>query len=169
MAAPTALRLLFPAMLLRAALRRRLDRQASVCSVASRACRRRWNRPWSTTSTPFPCRPEPIVPHVECVQDRITLGNHPRLSLALPASGRRNTGKRQVRVPARSRRSSHAALEAYRNTGYNEVLAARAFPRGDYPHIEELLRRLQERIPPPGREHLVAQPAGERATPFAGA
>ena len=95
----------------------------------------------------FPLPARPIVPHVECVQDRITLeimrGCPWRCRFCQSTTGKRPVRFRQVETIVA------AALEAYRNTGYNEV-SLLGLSTGDYPHIEELLRRLQETFRPLG-------------------
>ncbi len=95
----------------------------------------------------FPLPARPIVPHVECVQDRITLeiirGCPWRCRFCQSTTGKRPVRFRQVETIVA------AALEAYRNTGYNEV-SLLGLSTGDYPRIEELLRRLQETFRPLG-------------------
>ena len=88
----------------------------------------------------FPLPTAPVVPHVECVQDRITHRDHARLPVALPLLPEHDDQAAGAHF-ARSKRSSRAAMEAYRNTGYNEI-SLLGLSTGDYPHIEELLRPL---------------------------
>ena len=89
----------------------------------------------------FPLPAAPIVPQVECVQDRITL----EIMRGCPWRCRfcqSTTTKRPVRF-RKVETIVAAAVAAYRNTGYNEV-SLLGLSTGDYPQIEELLRRLQE-------------------------
>ena len=65
---------------------------------------------------------------------------------AASARARRSSGRCGS---ARSRRSSQAALETYRNTGYNEI-SLLSLSTSDYPHFDELMRRLQETFRPLG-------------------
>ncbi len=93
----------------------------------------------------FPLPAAPIVPQVECVQDRITI----EIMRGCPWRCRfcqSTTTKRPVRYRKVDTIVS-AAVAAYRNTGYNEV-SLLGLSTGDYPQIEELLRRLQETFRP---------------------
>ena len=95
----------------------------------------------------FPLPVAPVVPHVECVQDRITL----EIMRGCPWHCRfcqSTTTKRPVRI-RQVDSIVRAAVEAYHNTGYNEV-SLLGLSTGDYPHIEPLLRRLQETFRPLG-------------------
>ncbi len=96
-------------------------------------------------ATPLPCRP--VVPYVECVQDRITI------EIMRGCPGRcRFCQSTTLRRPLRLRRVEtivRAAVESYRNTGYNEV-ALLSLSTSDYPHFEELVRRLQATFRPLG-------------------
>ena len=93
----------------------------------------------------FPLPAAPIVPQVECVQDRITI----EIMRGCPWRCRfcqSTTTKRPVRF-RKVETIVAAAVAAYRNTGYNEV-SLLGLSTGDYPQIEELLRRLQETFRP---------------------
>ena len=95
----------------------------------------------------FPLPVAPVVPHVECVQDRITL----EIMRGCPWHCRfcqSTTTKRPVRI-RQVDSIVRTAVEAYHNTGYNEV-SLLGLSTGDYPHIEPLLRRLQETFRPLG-------------------
>ncbi len=95
----------------------------------------------------YPPPTAPVVPHVECVQDRITIeimrGCPWRCRFCQSTTAKRPVRYRKVETIVR------AAVEAYRNTGYNEV-SLLGLSTGDYPYIEELLRRLQETFRPLG-------------------
>jgi radical SAM family uncharacterized protein len=95
----------------------------------------------------FPLPTAPVVPHVECVQDRITLeimrGCPWHCRFCQSTTTKRPVRFRQVETIVR------AAVEAYHSTGYNEV-SLQGLSTGDYPHIEELLRRLQAIFRPLG-------------------
>jgi len=89
----------------------------------------------------------PVVPYVECVQDRIAI----EIMRGCPWRCRfcqSTTTKR----PLRFRRVDsivEAALETYRNTGYNEI-SLLSLSTSDYPQFGELIARL----------HAVFQPLG---------
>ena len=89
----------------------------------------------------------PIVPHVECVQDRIAI----EIMRGCPGKCRfcqSTTIKRPVR--ARSVETIvQAAIESYKSTGHNEI-SLLGLSTSDYPHIEDLLRRLHEIFRPLG-------------------
>jgi radical SAM family uncharacterized protein len=94
---------------------------------------------------PLPCRP--VVPNVECVQDRITL----EIMRGCPGKCRfcqSTTIKRPLRF--RSIESLlQAAIESYRSTGYNEI-SLLSLATSDYPEFDELMRRFQETFRPLG-------------------
>ena len=88
-----------------------------------------------------------VVPHIECVQDRITI----EIMRGCPGKCRfcqSTTIKRPLRF-ATVETIVRAALEPYRNTGYNEI-SLLSLSTSDYPQFEELLRRLQEIFRPLG-------------------
>ena len=87
----------------------------------------------------------PVVPYVECVQDRITI----EIMRGCPWRCRfcqSTTIKRPLRI-RRMETIVQAALESYRNTGYNEV-SLLSLSTSDYPHFDDLVRRLQETLGP---------------------
>lgn len=89
----------------------------------------------------------PVVPNVECVQDRIAI----EIMRGCPWRCRfcqSTTSKRPVRF-RRVETIVRAALESYRNTGYNEI-SLLSLSTSDYPHFEELLGRLQGTFRPLG-------------------
>jgi radical SAM family uncharacterized protein len=89
----------------------------------------------------------PVVPHVECVQDRITI----EIMRGCPWRCRFCQSS-TIKRPVRTRRIEtivRAALESYRNTGHNEV-SLLGLSTGDYPGLEDLLRRLDETFRPLG-------------------
>lgn len=89
----------------------------------------------------------PIVPNVECVQDRIAI----EIMRGCPWRCR-FCQSTTIKRPLRFRRVEtivEAALESYRTTGYNEM-SLLSLSTSDYPHFEELMRRLQETFRPLG-------------------
>ena len=119
----------------------------SRCGRCDAACRsgssRRWSPTWMRSRCPLRrwCR----------TSSACRTASRWRSCAAAPggaasARARRPSGRcalRQVETIVR------AAVEAYRNTGYNEV-SLLGLSTGDYPHIEELLGRLQETFRPLG-------------------
>lgn len=94
---------------------------------------------------PIPTRP--IVPFVDCVHDRIAI----EIMRGCPWQCRfcqSTVIKRPLRVRSVDT-IVDAALEAYRNTGYDEV-SILSLSTSDYPHFEELVRRLHEVFAPLG-------------------
>ncbi|MGD0900698.1 MAG: TIGR03960 family B12-binding radical SAM protein, partial [Thermoguttaceae bacterium] len=95
----------------------------------------------------MPLPTSPVVPHVQCVQDRIAI----EIMRGCPWRCRfcqSTTLKRPVRI-RKVETIVQAALESYRNTGYNEV-ALLGLSTSDYPAIEELLARMHEVFRPLG-------------------
>ena len=89
--------------------------------------------------TPLPTRP--LVPYIECVHDRIAI----EIMRGCPWQCRfcqSSVIKRPLRVRS-VETIVNAALESYRNTGFNEV-SLLSLSSSDYPHFEELVRRLKE-------------------------
>lgn len=90
-------------------------------------------------AVPLPTRP--VVPNVECVQDRIAIeimrGCPGRCRFCQSTTIKRPVRFRQVETIVQ------AALETYWNTGYNEV-SLLSLSTSDYPQFDPLLRRLQE-------------------------
>ena len=81
----------------------------------------------------------PVVPNVECVQDRIVL----EIMRGCPGRCRfcqSTTTKRPLRFRS-VEKIVRAAVETYENTGYNEV-SLLSLSTSDYPGFEELVRRL---------------------------
>ena len=96
-------------------------------------------------AAPLPTRP--VVPYVECVQDRIAI----EIMRGCPNRCRfcqSTTIKRPVRFRSVETIVA-AALESYRNTGLNEI-SLLSLSTSDYPHFGELMRRLQETFRPLG-------------------
>jgi radical SAM superfamily enzyme YgiQ (UPF0313 family) len=95
----------------------------------------------------FPPPTKPVVPFVECVQDRITI----EIMRGCPGKCR-FCQSTTIKRPLRSRKVEtivQTALEQYRNTGYNEI-SLLSLSTSDYPHFDELMRRLQETFRPLG-------------------
>jgi radical SAM family uncharacterized protein len=95
----------------------------------------------------IPVPTAPIVPFVECVQDRITI----EIMRGCPGKCRfcqSTTFKRPLRF-RKVETIVAAALEQYRTTGYNEV-SLLSLSTSDYPEFGELMRRLQEVFRPLG-------------------
>lgn len=90
---------------------------------------------------------KPIVPFVECVHDRIAI----EIMRGCPWQCR-FCQSTVIKRPLRIREVEtivEAALASYRNTGYNEV-SILSLSSSDYPHFEELVRRLGEVFNPLG-------------------
>ena len=89
----------------------------------------------------------PVVPNVECVQDRIAI------EIMRGCPGRcRFCQSTTIKRPLRIRQVETilaAAVQTYRNTGYNEI-SLLSLSTSDYPHFDELMRRLQEVFGPLG-------------------
>ncbi len=87
----------------------------------------------------------PVVPLVECVQDRISI----EIMRGCPWRCRFCQSS-AIKRPVRSRRVEtivEAALASYGNTGYNEI-SLLSLSTSDYPRFEELMRRLRETFHP---------------------
>jgi len=89
----------------------------------------------------------PVVPNVQCVQDRIAIeimrGCPWRCRFCQSSAIKRPLRFRKVETIVR------AAMESYRNTGYNEI-SLLSLSTSDYPHVEELMLRLRETFRPLG-------------------
>ncbi len=87
----------------------------------------------------------PVVPNVQCVQDRIAIeimrGCPWRCRFCQSSAIKRPVRLRRVETIVR------AALKSYENTGYDEV-SLLSLSTSDYPQFEELVRRLQEVLRP---------------------
>ena len=95
----------------------------------------------------FPPPSWPVVPFVECVQDRIAI----EIMRGCPGKCR-FCQSTTIKRPLRFRKVEtivQAALDQYRNTGYNEI-SLLSLSTSDYPHFDELMRRLQETFRPLG-------------------
>ncbi|MFO0897136.1 MAG: TIGR03960 family B12-binding radical SAM protein [Pirellulales bacterium] len=96
-------------------------------------------------SIPLPMAP--IVPFVECVHDRIAL----EIMRGCPWQCRfcqSTVIKRPLRIRS-VETIVQAALESYRNTGYNEI-SLLSLSTSDYPHFEQLVKRMHEVFRPLG-------------------
>jgi radical SAM family uncharacterized protein len=94
-----------------------------------------------------PLPTSPIVPYVATVQDRITI----EIMRGCPWRCR-FCQSRALKWPVRCRRVEtivEGALESYRNTGYEEV-SLLSLSTSDYPHFDELMRRMQQTFRPLG-------------------
>jgi len=93
----------------------------------------------------IPLPTKPIVPYVECVHDRIAI----EIMRGCPWQCRfcqSTVIKRPLRVRS-VETIVQAALESYRNTGFNE-LSILSLSSSDYPYFEELVTRLKEVMVP---------------------
>jgi radical SAM family uncharacterized protein len=95
----------------------------------------------------IPLPTAPIVPFVECVHDRIAI----EIMRGCPWQCRfcqSTVIKRPLRIRSVETIVA-AALAAYRNTGQTEI-SLLSLSTSDYPHFEELVRRMQETFQPLG-------------------
>jgi len=95
----------------------------------------------------IPLPTAPVVPYVECVQDRMAI----EIMRGCPWRCR-FCQSTTLKRPLRFRRVDtilDAAMETYRNTGYNEI-SLLSLSTSDYPRFDELLARLQEAFRPLG-------------------
>lgn len=96
-------------------------------------------------SIPLPT--QPIVPYVECVHDRIAI----EIMRGCPWQCR-FCQSTVIKRPLRIRSVDtivNAALESYRNSGFNEI-SILSLSSSDYPHFEELVLKLKEVFRPLG-------------------
>jgi radical SAM superfamily enzyme YgiQ (UPF0313 family) len=95
----------------------------------------------------IPLPVKPIVPYVECVHDRIAI----EIMRGCPWQCRfcqSTVIKRPLRVRS-VKTIIDAALESYRNTGFNEI-SLLSLSSSDYPDFEELVRELKRVFRPLG-------------------
>lgn len=93
----------------------------------------------------IPIVTHPIVPQVECVQERITI----EIMRGCPWTCKFCQSSK-IKHPVRFRSVDsivRAAEEAYKNSGFNEI-SLLSLSTSDYPWLEELLTRLQETFRP---------------------
>ncbi len=96
-------------------------------------------------SIPLPLAP--IVPFIECVHDRIAI----EIMRGCPWQCR-FCQSTVIKRPLRIREVEtivQAALQTYRNTGYNEI-SLLSLSSSDYPYFEQLVRRMHEVFKPLG-------------------
>ncbi|WP_372717633.1 TIGR03960 family B12-binding radical SAM protein [Novipirellula sp.] len=95
----------------------------------------------------IPLPTSPIVPYIECVHDRIAIEimrGCPHLCRFCQST--------VIKRPLRIREVDtivNAAIESYRNTGYNEI-SVLSLSSSDYPHFAPLIHRLHEVFRPLG-------------------
>ncbi len=95
----------------------------------------------------IPVPTAPIVPWVECVHDRIAI----EIMRGCPWQCR-FCQSTVIKRPLRTRSVEtivNAAMEAYRNTGHNEI-SLLSLSSSDYPHFEELITRMKAVFGPLG-------------------
>jgi radical SAM family uncharacterized protein len=95
----------------------------------------------------IPLPTSPIVPFVECVHDRIAI----EIMRGCPWQCRfcqSTVIKRPLRIRS-VETIVNSALETYRNTGQTEI-SLLSLSTSDYPHFEELVKRMQETFQPLG-------------------
>ena len=95
----------------------------------------------------IPLPVKPIVPYVECVHDRIAI----EIMRGCPWQCR-FCQSTVIKRPLRIRSVDtilNAAMESYRNTGFNEI-SILSLSSSDYPHFSELVTRLRETFRPLG-------------------
>lgn len=95
----------------------------------------------------IPLPRSPIVPYVECVHDRIAI----EIMRGCPWQCRfcqSTVIKRPLRIRS-VETIVNGALETYRNTGQTEI-SLLSLSSSDYPHFEELVKRMQETFQPLG-------------------
>jgi radical SAM family uncharacterized protein len=95
----------------------------------------------------IPLPTSPIIPYVECVHDRIAI----EIMRGCPWQCRfcqSTVIKRPLRIRS-VQTIIDAAMESYRNTGFNEI-SILSLSSSDYPHFEELVTRLKEEFNPLG-------------------
>ena len=95
----------------------------------------------------IPLPTKPIVPYIECVHDRIAI----EIMRGCPWQCRfcqSTVIKRPLRIRS-VETIVNAALESYRNTGFNEI-SILSLSSSDYPHFEELVRSLKQTFNPLG-------------------
>ena len=97
----------------------------------------------------FPPPRAPVVPYVECVQDRIA-SRSCAAARASAASARAPTIKRPLRF-RKVETIVQAALEQYRSTGYNEI-SLLSLSTSDYPALRRADAAAARDVSPAGRE-----------------
>ncbi|MBL9122068.1 MAG: TIGR03960 family B12-binding radical SAM protein [Planctomycetaceae bacterium] len=100
-----------------------------------------------TSLEEIPLPTAPVVPYVESVHDRIAI----EIMRGCPWQCR-FCQSTVIKRPLRIREVEtivQAALESYRNTGYNEI-SLLSLSTSDYPYFEPLIRRMQEVFAPLG-------------------
>lgn len=100
-----------------------------------------------TSLEEIPLPTAPVVPFVECVHDRIAI----EIMRGCPWQCR-FCQSTVIKRPLRIREVETivaAAMESYRNTGYNEI-SLLSLSTSDYPYFEQLIRRMQEEFTPLG-------------------
>ena len=108
----------------------------------------------------FPPPARPVVPYVECVQDRIAI----EIMRGCPGKCR-FCQSTTIKRPLRFRKVEtivQAALEQYRNTGYNEI-SLLSLSTQRLSGVRRTDAAAARDVSPAGRGHFAAEPADQRA------
>ena len=131
------------------------------CRRCRERARRRSSRPCWPTWTPCRCPPRRSCRTSSACRTASrsrSCGAAP--GAAASARARRSSGRSACR---KVETIVAAAVESYRNTGYNEISLLWRFPPATTRSSTSCCGRLHESLPAAGREHLAAQPADQRA------
>ena len=136
------------------------DGRAVGSTAATRRAASRSSRPWWPTWMRFRCRRRR-----SCRTSSASRTASPSRSCAAVPGKCRFCQSTTIKRPLRFRKVEtivQAALEQYRNTGYNEI-SLLSLSTSDYPRLRRADAAAARDVPPAGRGHLAAQPADQRA------